>query len=273
MIVDAQVHLWTSGRKVTPANAHHRQQAVFSKDDLLPEMDRAGVDRVIIVPPSWDDNEHAFAAAAAHPDRFAVMGRVKVDAPESREILRKWKGRPGALGIRLVFNPEHSHLLVDGKADWIWPAAEAAGIPVMMLAPGHLDRFAKIAQAHPQLRLAVDHMGLTRNRKGPRAFDHLPELLALAKHPNIAVKITGLPLHSAEAYPFLDLHEPLRRTVDAFGPERVFWGTDLSRMTCSYRQCVTFITEEIDWLSRRDKELIMGKAVCAWLGWDGYRKT
>jgi len=26
-------------------------------------------------------------------------------------------------------------------------------------------------------------------------------------------------------------------------------------------------TEEMPWLSDRDKELIMGRAVCDWLGW------
>jgi len=267
MIVDSQVHLWTGGRSVTASNAHHRQQAVFSKDDLLPEMDAAGVDRVIIVPPSWDNNDHALQAAAEHPDRFAVMGRLKVDAPESPDMLRGWRNQPGALGIRLVFNPEHAHLLVEGKAEWIWPLAEAYGIPIMMLAPGNLDHLARIAWAHPGLRLIVDHMGLTRNRKAPEAFDHLPELFELAKYPNIAVKATGLPVHSNENYPFRDLHEPLRRTIDAFGPERVFWGTDLSRIPCSYRECVTFILEEMDCLSKQEKNLLLGEAICRWLDW------
>ena len=268
MIVDAQVHVWAGGRRVTPANAHHRQQPTFLKDELLREMDGAGVDRAILVPPSWDNNDHALSAAAMHPDRFAVMARLRVDAPGSRLLLQGLRSSSGALGVRLVFNAEHVHLLMDGAADWVWPIAEAEGIPIMMLAPSHLERFGEIAKAHPQLRLIVDHMGLTRNQVGSEAFAHLPKLLELAKYPNITVKATGLPLHSAEAYPFRDLHEPLRRTIDAFGPERVFWGTDLSRMTCTYRECVTFVTEAIDWLSPRDKELIMGEALCRWLGWE-----
>jgi len=38
-------------------------------------------------------------------------------------------------------------------------------------------------------------------------------------------------------------------------------------MPCSWRQCVTAFTEEMPWLPERDKELIMGRAVCDWLGW------
>jgi hypothetical protein len=30
---------------------------------------------------------------------------------------------------------------------------------------------------------------------------------------------------------------------------------------------VTLFTEELPWLSGRDRELVMGKALCAWIGW------
>ena len=55
---------------------------------------------------------------------------------------------------------------------------------------------------------------------------------------------------------------------DAFGPHRMFWGTDITKMPCSWRQCVTMFTEELPWLSEEDKRLIMGEALCAWWGWD-----
>ena len=48
----------------------------------------------------------------------------------------------------------------------------------------------------------------------------------------------------------------------------MFWGTDITRMTCSYRECVTMFTEELPWLKGRDLELVMGQAVCDWIGWD-----
>jgi hypothetical protein len=52
-----------------------------------------------------------------------------------------------------------------------------------------------------------------------------------------------------------------------FGPQRMFWGTDLARLPCTYRQAVTMFTEEIPWLTHEDKEWIMGRALCGWLGW------
>ena len=98
---------------------------------------------------------------------------------------------------------------------------------------------------------------------------HMPALLALAKHPNVAVKATGAPGYSSER---VSVPQPCTRFVrqiyDAFGPQRMFWGTDITKMPCSWRQCVTMFTEELPWLSEADKALIMGQAVCAWWGWD-----
>jgi predicted TIM-barrel fold metal-dependent hydrolase len=63
------------------------------------------------------------------------------------------------------------------------------------------------------------------------------------------------------------MHKYLRQIYDAFGPARMFWGTDITKMPCSWRQCVTMFTEELPWLPERDKRLVMGQAVCAWWGW------
>jgi hypothetical protein len=45
--------------------------------------------------------------------------------------------------------------LSNGTADWFWPAAEKAGIPVMFLAPGNLPTFARIAERHPRRRRPI----------------------------------------------------------------------------------------------------------------------
>jgi hypothetical protein len=79
---------------------------------------------------------------------------------------------------------------------------------------------------------------------------------------------SGAPGYSSEAYPFPKMHVYLRQIYDAFGPHRMFWGTDITKMPCSWRQCLTMFTEELPWLSEDDKRLVMGEALCAWWGWD-----
>ena len=58
LIVDAQVHIWATG---IPTNPAHRQISSFSADDLLKEMDEAGVDAAVIHPPGWDPNASELA--------------------------------------------------------------------------------------------------------------------------------------------------------------------------------------------------------------------
>jgi predicted TIM-barrel fold metal-dependent hydrolase len=196
------------------------------------------------------------------------MGRLDLERPESRTALAGWRRQPGMLGLRFTFHTPISRAwLTDGTADWLWREAERAGLPVMIFTPGSLPAVARIAERHPGLRLVIDHLALVNDAVDAAAFADLPALLALARHDNVAVKATSLPSYSSEPYPHPGLHEPIRRVVDAFGPRRVFWGSDVTRLPGSYRQCVTLFTEALPWLGESDKEWIMGRGVATWLGW------
>ena len=133
--------------------------------------------------------------------------------------------------------------------------------------PGQTAAIDRAAGRFPGVRLIIDHLAIGSELRDEAAFARLDEVLALARHANVAVKASALPCATTAPYPFAPLHEPIRRVVAAFGPERVFWGTDLSRLPCPYRQAVTLFTEELDFLTDPDKALIMGEGIRAWLGW------
>jgi predicted TIM-barrel fold metal-dependent hydrolase len=273
MIVDAQVHIWLASTpdRPWPPNVHPQREVPLEKDELLREMNAAGVDRAVIVPPSWEGehNDLGLAAARAHPDRFAIMGRINPDSAESRGRMRTWREQPGMLGLRFSFNrPDRIPVLSEGRCDWLWAEAEEAGVPVYLLVPHAILHFIdRVAERHPGLRIVMDHLGLINGEYDEVAFRGLDNLLALARRPNVAVKASALPCYTREAYPYRGLHPYIRRVYDAFGPRRMFWGTDLSRLPCSYRQGLTLFTEELPWLSPQDLEWIMGRGVCEWIGW------
>jgi predicted TIM-barrel fold metal-dependent hydrolase len=270
-IVDAQIHLWGSG---LPSNQSHWQITHFTPEEAIALMDEGGVDAAVIHPPGWDprSTEMALQAVTDYPGRFAIMGALPLDRPESRERIATWRHQPGMLGLRYGFLTDPAkRWLADGTLEWLWAEAEKAGVPIAMLATDSLNEIGGIAERHPGLRLTIDHLGGrggTSQEKDAAAMTHMPALLALAKHPNVAVKATGVPHYASEPYPFPALHRYLRQVFDAFGPERMFWGTDISKMKCSWRQCVTMFTEELPWLKGRDLELVMGEAICAWWGWN-----
>ena len=277
MSVDSQVHIWAADTPerpwppiVDPPQSRAHKPQPITTADMLREMDAAGVNRALIAPPVWEGvrNDLALAAARDYPERFAVMGRVDLNNPASRDLLPTWKQQPGMLGLRYALGrPLVRPLLIEGRIDWLWPAAEKAGLPLMLFPlASDLHLFDRIAEQHPNLKITIDHLALGRG-KDDVAFKEFDLLLPLAKRPNISVKVSCLPLYTTDAYPYKRLHPYVRRIYDAFGPKRMFWGSDLSRLECTYRESVTMFTEEMPWLSATDMEWIMGRGVCEWVGW------
>lgn len=271
LIVDSQVHIWaanTAERPWAPGAKPHRPEP-FGKNELLQEMQAAGVDRVVIVPPSLDRtrNDLALAAAQAHPVQFAVMGKIN-PATHPRGTLATWRNEPGMLGLRFNFKKNMDRLSNPETMAWVWAEAEAAGIPLYVGVDHPAVKLVDaVAERHPRLRIILDHMALAGGIKDDEAFRNLDLLLAIAKRPNVAVKVSALPGYTTEPYPYRRLHGHVKRVYDAFGPGRMFWGSDLTRLKCTYRQCVTLFTEEMPWLTAADLELIMGRALCEWIGW------
>ena len=273
-IVDAQVHLWKAESKDWPWVPGRPPQLPepFTIEKLVPMMDEAGVDRVVIVPPSWpgDRNDYALEAAQRYPQRFAVMGRIPLEKPESAALLPKWKEQPGMLGLRVTFLREQAEWLTDGTADWIWPAAEKAGLPIMCFALGRSAEFAPIAERHPGLTMIIDHMNTGAALKENNQLDDaIAQTVALAKYPNVSCKMSSSPAISSEPYPFRDVQPYLKRVFEAFGPERCYWGTDMTNSfdKATYRQRITHFTETLDFLSEKDKDWVMGRAILARLNW------
>jgi predicted TIM-barrel fold metal-dependent hydrolase len=274
MIIDSQVHIWAPETPEKPyakgdASAPHRP-IPLGHEELLREMDAAGVRRCVLVPPTWegDRNDTSLEAARLHPDRFAVMGRLTINKPESRALMSTWKDQPHMLGIRMAFHQGRPKVwLEDGTADWFWDAAERYDVPVMAFAPHAILKLGGVAERHPGLQLIVDHMGLNSALKGKSLDGAVDSLLKLAPLKNVAVKVSALPCYVAEPYPFPTLHPLIHRVVDAFEPRRCFWGTDLSHLPCPYKQVVTLFTEELDFLSETDKEWILGRGIAEWLNW------
>lgn len=274
-VVDAQVHVWLPEAPDRPwppggaerAKAMHRLEPI-SGAGLRAEMREAGVDRAVLVPPFFEGhrNDYAVACAEEAPDAFRVMARVDLRTQASgplRDLLRD----PVVAGVRLVFLPADAGRVDDPAAEWLWAFAEEEQVPVMLLASGQLRELGKLARRHPGLRLAVDHLGLTGQATDAAVAPEIAELVALAGLPNVSVKLTAVPCYSTEPYPYPALHPFLRQLHEAFGVERLFWGSDLSRLRGSYADLTRLFREDLGFLSPAEVDAVMGLSVLAWLGW------
>jgi L-fuconolactonase len=265
LVVDAQIHLFASEAQ---ERARRIGQTTLTAPEVVAQMDAAGVDRAYLVPVGSAANDVCLAAARDWPERFRVVGIPRLKDPTSRDLISTWRA-DGFTGARMAFPPfRDPSWLRDGTADWFWPAAESAGIPLTVWAPNQFDEVGDIAASHPKLRLCVDHLNLYVDDKGASAVGAVVDrLLPLAEYPNIAVKASALPAHSAEAFPYRDLHRPLKDVLDAFGANRVFWGSDLTRLLCSLDDAMRMFTEQLGFLEGADLERVMGASIIDWMGW------
>src|SRR6266852_2936087 len=219
MIIDSGVHIWLPEAPDRPwmpgRTAHLPEPLTYQKFSAM--MDEAGVGHAILVPPSWEGDriDYSLEAAQKFPDRFAVMGRFPINKPEERPHLETWRQQTGMLGVRLTLHHEWDRpWMTDGTADWFWPAAERLGIPVMMNAPTLHAEIGEIAARHPGLRLIMDHMGRLRGMRDETLGPGIDKTAALARHPNVFVKLTLIPECSSAPYPYRNIQPCVRRLIE-----------------------------------------------------------
>ena len=274
IIVDTQIHLWPASTPELPWLPGQKPPFPdpFTMERFMAMMDEVGVDRAIVVPPNLTGlrNDYPLEAARRYPSRFAVMGRIDTRDPKEASRFPEWKKQPGMLGLRLSFINAAAAELKDGTADWIWPAAEKAGIPIMILASEMGPELSRIAERHPQLVLIIEHMGMsTPVVQAGRTASAINQTASLAKYPNVSVKLSATPAYSAGPYPYRDFYPHIRRLFDAYGPRRSYWGTDYTNSfaAATYRERLTHFTEALDFLSEEDKDWVMGRAILERLNW------
>jgi len=299
-IIDAQLH--------EPALSRDHQDldrdALFGLmvDVELAYMDAVGVDKAVLFP---IDHEWGPWACAAMPERFTyvpmlrppgVLGGLDVTDPGLAEQLARWAEDPACVAVRMMHTLPGHLFEADAAGPWVsdvdvyeplLEGAVAHGLPVFISTAGGLDGPAEILRRHPELVLIVDHLGLRQNPtfglESPPMRD-LPRLLALAEHPTAHVKVSGVPTLSGERYPFADLWDGLEQVVDAFGAERLMWGSDISRVMGragsvrlappgleyprhTYAEALHYI-RETDRLTATQKEWLLGRTAATVLGWN-----
>jgi L-fuconolactonase len=264
LIVDSQVHLFDPR---SLEQAERIGQHVIRPAEIVAAMDEAGVSLAYLVPSGSGANQACLDAMTRWPSRFRVMGGLRLNRPREADLLPGWQ-QAGFAGLRLTFPPfREPSWLRDGTADWVWPAAERLGLPIMLWAPGQLAELASIAERHPALRLVIDHLNLYVEDRGTTVYEVVDQVIRLARFSNVAVKASALPANSQGGFPFRDMHEAVKRAVDSFGPDRVFWGTDYTRMACTLTEAVKMFTDHLGFLSDSDMEKVMGIAITSWVGW------
>jgi L-fuconolactonase len=126
----------------------------------------------------------------------------------------------------------------------------------MILPPDQLHAIDCIAGQHANLRIIIDHLTIASSRRDDDAFAKLKDLYPLVRHPDVVANASRLSNYTTNSYPFRAIHGHMERVIETFGPNCVFWGTDIAQLRCSYQYAKTYFTEELPSLSEADKKVL-----------------
>jgi predicted TIM-barrel fold metal-dependent hydrolase len=218
------------------------------------------------------DASYALSVHQRHPDRFALVKPVDPADPSVPDIIADWKRTSGAVAVRMLL--VRSGLAADPAdpgLNRVLATAARLSVPVNLHIAGRLDQGRELIRRNCDTQIIVDHLGLVQPHEPPVPADswaELPQVLALAAHDHVAIKISGACTLSRERFPYPDIWDPVCRVIDAFGIDRCMWGTDWTRAIkfLSYAQGVDAFraTERI---SPSDKGKLMGGTLARIYGW------
>lgn len=227
MIVDTHLHPLSPDEAAYPRLPTSRFQGVNTADDILSQMHRAGVARVVGVQffgVYGNDNSYVADCVMAHPEAFTGVGCVDPLAPDAAEALAAWT-KQGVRGLRLFTprdRPDLARWPDEAAAYPLYEAALALGTSVCLsMQPAGLEHVGTLLQRFPMMIVVLDHMA---NVTMDATAEDTRRLLALAAHPNLHLKFS--------TQNFATVDDPsvippfLRALTGAFGAERLMWGSN-----------------------------------------------
>ena len=271
--IDSQVHAYERNSPERPWQGFLDGPDEVTGDDMVAAMDAVGVDGALLVSPYSMyrfDASYALEVYAKHPGRFGIIRPFDPESETIADDMAEWTGTPGVVGARIMltygeYDGDHPGLHA------ILAAAGQAGVPVNIMAAGHLPIFRELARRNPGTQIVIDHVGLAQPRHPPappEPFAELDSVLAMAEFDNVAIKISGACTLAHEPFPYPDIWEPLGRMFEAFGFERCLWGTDWTRASnvLTYEQGVEAF-RVTDTLSDSERAMLMGGALTKVYNW------
>jgi L-fuconolactonase len=272
--IDVQVHCYERNHPGRPWHAVLAGPPEVTAADMLKAMTSVGVDGALLVSVHtmyhWDAS-YAVAVQKAHPDKFGVIKPVDPNDPKVEGTIADWAAMDGTVAIRIMMNDSVSADAADPGIDRVLKAAAKHDLPVNLMARGRLEQVGQMAARNPNTQLVIDHLGLEQPMKPPappKPWHELQNLLALASHKNIVVKISGACTLSHEKFPYKDIWDPLGRIFDTFTLDRCMWGTDWTRAVAllTYKEGVDSF-RVTDRLSDSDRATLMGGSLTKIYGW------
>ena len=235
-------------------------------ESLLTQMDRNHVEKAVLIQINgYYDNEYQFDCVRRYPDRLASVVMIDTAKPDALQQLESCAKR-GACGVRLhadTRGPGDDPLAIWRKASELGLTISCAATPAQLASPD----FDALVRALPDLSIVVEHLGGCTAWDAPEVSALHERVFALAQYSNVHMKIHGLGefcvrnMPVTSPFPFDRAGLPLlQRAYDAFGPDRLMWGSDFPPVSSreGYANALRFTWQELAGKPEDDLALVFG---------------
>ncbi|MFC3173711.1 amidohydrolase family protein [Novosphingobium bradum] len=201
-------------------------------------------------------------ASLRWPERYGFQLRLYPNDPDLESVMTEIARAPGHRAFRYDSRDAHERdAAAAGDRMDLFRIAQRLGRPISVT--GRIPDFEQYFRAFPDLLFLLDHCGVPRSEAD---FEHI---LGLARYPNLRLKWSHAPriLHGG-AYPFQPARDKLYRAIDAWGRDRIMWGSDFTAipMVCanfggepySWAEALFYIRDDPH-LSAEDKAWLLGR--------------
>ena len=264
--IDAHHHLW----RYTPEEYGWIGQGMevlrrdFLPSDLKPLLDTGGITGAVAVQArqTLQETEWLLQMADENPWIRGVVGWAPITSPEFPEILAKLRQNPRLKGLRHVVQDEPDENFILGEAfnRGIHALRETGLVYDVLIHARHLPQAIRFLDRHPQQAFVFDHCAKPRIASG-EVEPWRTQMRELAMRPHVCCKVSGL---VTEAEWMLWKPEDLRRYFDvvleAFGPERLLFGSDwpVELLASEYQRWVDTVEAWTAGLSGSERDAIWG---------------
>jgi L-fuconolactonase len=270
MIVDAHHHLWRTGQGYTWLDAPELApiRRTFTPADLQLVLAESGVERTVLVEGGRCDTAEAGLLLEYAKETPQIAGVVAwVDPADSAlaDTLAAYRALPGGellVGVRPQIQGEADPDYLD-RPDVRRGLRTVAGTGLafdLVIRAEQLPAAARAARDVPELRLVLDHLAKPPIQAGEHA--RWAEALAeLAAAPNTTAKLSGLVTEADwRKWTVADLRPYVATAVEAFGPERLMYGSDwpVCLLAASYARVKNALVEALPALSPREQMAVFG---------------
>ncbi len=276
MRIDAHQHYWSPTHRDygwledTPAlHAIHRD---FAPADLLPILERAGIDGTVLVQaaPTEAETWRLLELAADPASRVrAVVGWTDLAAPDAPQRIRRLAQEPLLKGLRPMLQdlPDPQWILDTRLKPAIRTMTELGLRLDLLIKPHQIETARTFAQRHLALPMVIDHAA--KPDIAHRQFEPWASSMAeFARSTDVYCKLSGLATEAAPGWDAAALRPYVEHLLQHFGPSRLMWGSDwpVLNLAGSYEQWVSAILELVNALSPSEQEEILGANAARFYG-------